>query len=119
MATKNTAVRDAQANNLGGLFDQLTLIESAGPTDLVTWSINFGTASTGTVAVTGTPLQTSADATGTADDARLDHSTQNEAITGITVGTSGTDITMNTTSVESGKTVELSSFQLTEPATTA
>jgi hypothetical protein len=119
MATKNTATRDAQVTNLSGLFNRLDLIESAGPTVLVTFTLSWGTASTGTISVTGTPLSETAANTGTADDATLYHSTNTEEITGLTVGTSGTDITMNTTDIESGKTVELNSFSLTEPAATA
>lgn len=119
MATKNTDVRNAQVTNLSGLFDRLDLIESAGPTTLATFNLSWGSASTGTISVTGTPINTTASATGTADSAKLYHSTNPEEITGLTVGTSGTDITMNTTSIENGKSVELNSFSLTEPSSTA
>lgn len=117
--TKNTAVRNAQADNLAGLFDRLDLIESAGPTVLVTFSLSWGTAATGTVSVSGTPISATASATGTADTATLYDSVGTEEITGLTVSTSGADINMNTTAIESGKTVELNSFSLTEPASTA
>lgn len=104
---------------MSGLFNRLDLIESAGPTVLVTFTLAWGTASTGTIDITGTPLTETATATGTADTATLYHSTNTEEITGLSVSTSGADINMNTTSIESGKTVELNSFSLTEPAATA
>lgn len=47
----------------------------------------------------GTPLTTSATGTGTAAKAELRDSSSNTIISGLTVGVSGTDITVNNTSV--------------------
>lgn len=119
MATKNSDVRNDQVTALAGYFDRLDLIESAGPTTLVTFSLSWGTASSGQISITGTPVSATASNTGTADQAKLYHSTGAHEITGLTVGTSGSDVNMNTVNIESGKTVELNSFSLTEPASTA
>lgn len=120
MATKNSNVRNDQVANLANFFDRLDLIESAGPTVLVTFTLSWGSASSGSISLSGTPYSETASATGTADEAKLYHSTNAHEITGLTVGTSGSeDIVMNTTDIESGKTVELEDFTFTEPSSTA
>jgi hypothetical protein len=51
---------------------------------------------------------TSADATGTAAAARIRDSNNTDVITGLTVGTSGTDIILDSTSITAGQTVTIS-----------
>lgn len=56
---------------------------------------------------------TSADATGTAAEARIEDSTGTAVITGLTVGTSGTDIVLDSTSITTGQTVTITSATIT------
>ena len=56
---------------------------------------------------------TSADATGTAAAARIRDSDANDVVTGLTVGTSGADINLDSVSITSGQTVTLSSATIT------
>jgi len=50
---------------------------------------------------------TSADATGTAAAARIRDSDNNDVVTGLTVGTSGADIILDSVSITAGQTVTL------------
>lgn len=56
---------------------------------------------------------TSADGTGTAAAARIRDSDNNDVVTGLTVGTSGTDIVLDSTSITTGQTVTIQSATLT------
>ena len=56
---------------------------------------------------------TSADATGTAAKATITTSADADVVTGLTVGTSGANINLNTVSIVSGATVSMSSGTLT------
>jgi hypothetical protein len=118
MATKNTAVRDAQVTNLSGLFNRLDIRTSGGATVLVTFTVTWGAASTGVINI-GSTLSASASDTGTAAEARLYHNTNTEEISGITVSTSGAQINLDNTSITSGQNVQITSLTLTEPAATA
>lgn len=113
----NTDSQNQIVTDLAAQFDQLE-IRASDDTVLVTFSISWGTASGGSISVTGTPISQSASNTGTASKARLNHSTNPEAITDLSVGTSGTEVTLNTTEIESGKSVDLDSATLTAPTTT-
>ena len=55
----------------------------------------------------GVPLSATASATGTAALAEFRDSGGNTIISGLTVGTSGTDIIINSTSISSGQTVQV------------
>jgi hypothetical protein len=55
----------------------------------------------------GTPLTATAGNTGTAAVARFKSSAASIIITGLTVGTSATDIILNSTSITSGQTVSI------------
>lgn len=114
----NSAAQDTNASDFSAVYDTL-LIKDAGGTTLVSFSISWNAASGGQVTVSGTPVTASASATGTADNAEFQNSGGSEAITGFSVGTSGTDVTLNTTSIESGKDVDLQSGTYTAPTSTA
>ncbi len=74
----------------------------------------FNAAATGVATLyTGSPIQGTAVASGTAGWARLTDGVHN--IDG-TVGTTGTDFVINTTSVVSGGTVTLTNCTITQPA---
>jgi len=56
----------------------------------------------------GTPLSATASATGTAALAEIRNTGGTPIVTGLTVGTSGTDVILNSTSITSGQTVTIS-----------
>jgi hypothetical protein len=67
------------------------------------------TFATRTATLAGTPLSGTASATGTAALAQICDSNNVPIITGLTVGTSGTDIIIGSTSITSGETVTVTS----------
>lgn len=73
-----------------------------------------GTVSGGVLTLSGFPRSdTSADNTGTAAAARIRDGSNVDIITGLTVGTSGADIILDTLSITSGQTVQLTSASIT------
>lgn len=73
-----------------------------------------GTVSGSTLTLSGFPRSdTSANATGTAAAARILNGSGNDVITGLTVGTSGSDINLDSTSITAGQTVTITSAQIT------
>ena len=80
----------------------------------LTCSATFaGAASAGVLTVNAITSDTSADATGTASFFRV-LTSGNAAVIQGAVGTSGSDLNLNTTSISSGATVAISSFTITE-----
>jgi len=72
------------------------------------------TESSGVITMAGAPKSGTASNSGTAAAARLrDAGGSNQTITGLTVGTSGTDIVLNSTSITSGQTVTMNSLTIT------
>ena len=114
MSTNSVNVKNAIVNavtSTGGTGGSL-VIQTSGAATLATfvWTgINmFGTGSTGVitmVAPTTTPV--SATGTGTAALATIQTSGAAAVISGLTVGTSGTDIIIDSTSIISGQSVNL------------
>jgi hypothetical protein len=82
---------------------------------LVTISLSTtpGTVSSGVLTLSGTPLSASASATGTAAKAELRNNSGTTIVSGLTVGTSATDIILGTTSITSGGTVTITSGTIT------
>lgn len=76
----------------------------------------FGAASGGVITLAGTPLTVAAAATGTAGWFRLEDSTGANVLDG-SVGTSGNQINLNTTSITSGVNVTITSGTITMPTT--
>jgi hypothetical protein len=74
-----------------------------------------GSASGGTLTFDFDPdiSDTSANATGTAAEARIKDSDGTVVISGLTVGTSGTDIILDSTSITTGQTVTLTTGTIT------
>ena len=74
-----------------------------------------GTTAGGVLTLSGFPKSdTSADATGTAAEARIRTATAGtDIITGLSVGTSGSDINLTSTSITAGQTVTISSATIT------
>lgn len=71
------------------------------------------TVASGVLTIAGTPLSTTASATGTAAKAELRDSTGLVIASGLTVGTSATDIIINATAISVGQTVQLNSGSIT------
>jgi len=82
---------------------------------LITFTLNdpSGTKSAGVLTLSGLPLNANATATGVAAEARLRDSTNNDVITGLTVGTSGTDVIISSTSITSGQQYSVTSATFT------
>jgi hypothetical protein len=61
----------------------------------------------------GVPLSGTAGAGGTAAAARIRDGANADVVTGLTVGTSGSDINLNSTTISNGQTVTISAFTIT------
>ena len=122
----NNDTRNFLADALGGAMAAATLSiytgsqpatanVAASGTKLVDITINsFSAASTGTAALdTSTPSVGTALASGTAGWGRITHTS---GVIDGTVGTSGTDFTINSTSITSGSAVTLTAMTLVQPA---
>lgn len=72
-----------------------------------------GTVTSQALTLSGFPKTDPADATGAAAAARIRDSDNNDVITGLTVGTSGTDIVLDSTSITSGQDVTINSAVIT------
>lgn len=72
-----------------------------------------GTVTSGVLTFSAITSDSAADATGTAAEARIKNSAGTAIVTGLTVGTSGANINLNTTSITTGGAVSLSSGSLT------
>lgn len=70
-------------------------------------------ASSGVLTLTMPQSDTSADASGTAAAARIRTGADADVVTGLTVGTSGTDIVLNSTSITAGQQVTVNSATIT------
>ena len=123
----NTAMRDAMVTALTNAIGSYTLSiytgsqpaaanDAATGTKLVDITINgFNAPATGSATLdTSTPNTGTAVATGTAGWGRIVGGA-GERIDG-TVGTSGTDFTINSTSITNGATVTLTAMTVTQPA---
>ena len=68
-----------------------------------------GVASGTAFTISGVPLSSTATGTGTAAAAEFRNNAGPVVVSGLTVGTSGTDITINSASITTGQTVQLTS----------
>lgn len=124
--TLSTAARNAATDGVVDLVDAGVtdaggdlVIRDSGNVELVVFVLDataFGSAATGTASAAGLPKTVAAVATGTADNAILRDKDNTNIITGLTVGTSGTDVTIDNTSINSGQDVTLNSLDYTTPA---
>ena len=112
-----TAVRDQI--DAGGAAGKLEICSSGYAAILATIALGYSGASTGTVSgsvltLAGFPRSdSSADNSGTAAVARIRTSANADVITGLTVGTTGSDINLDSVSITSGQTVTINSATLT------
>lgn len=108
-AARMTAVRDLMDAGSGG--GKLEIGTAGMATVLATISLSdpAGTVSAGVLTLSGFPKSDTADATGTAAAARIRDSDNNDVITGLTVGTSGADIVLDSVNITTGQTVTINS----------
>lgn len=80
----------------------------------ITLDATAGTTSGGVLTFSGFPKSdSSADATGTAAAARIRTSANADVVTGLTVGTSGTDVILDSTSITAAQVVTINSATIT------
>lgn len=80
----------------------------------ITLDATAGTTSGGVLTFSGFPKSdSSADATGTAAAARIRTSADADVVTGLTVGTSGTDVILDSTSITAAQVVTINSATIT------
>lgn len=80
----------------------------------ITFNATAGTVSAGVLTFSGTPLvDSSAANTGTATQAKVADGAAVDVITGLTVGTSASDINLSSTSIVAGQSVTLTSATIT------
>lgn len=117
MATKDTTLRNGQANDFAQRAGGADLIISTtNPSEvLVTFTnLSWGSASNGTVQVTGVPRTANATATGVAALARLVLS--EGLIQNLVVGTSNAHVVIDDVNITDTQEVKLNSFSFTVPA---
>jgi hypothetical protein len=106
--TRMQAVRDAIDAGAAGKLE----IGTAGMAAVlvtITLADPASTVSGDTLTLAGTPKSGTASGTGTAAAARIRTSADADVVTGLTVGTSGTDIILDSVSITSGQTVTINS----------
>lgn len=105
-AIGTTGVLEIGTTGMGTVLATIPLANPAAPA-----------ASGGVLTFTMPESDTSADATGTAAAARIrTASGGTDIVTGLTVGTSGSDINLDTTSINAGQTVTITSATITHAA---
>ena len=119
MATKNAALRNKMATDFGTLFNGGTpVIRNSSNDVLVTFTLSataFGAASNGKISAADLPKEVTASAGGTAHNAVLTSSGGGTyVLSGLTVGTTASNVIIDNTSITSGQTVRLTQFDWTE-----
>ena len=120
IATKNarlTAVRDQIDAGAGPGVLQIGTAGMATVLAEITLADPCATISAGVLTFSGFPRSdTSANASGTAAAARIRDSNGVDVITGLTVGTSGADINLDTSTIAAGQQVQITSATITHSA---
>ena len=117
--TYSTAAKTARMNAVVtaiGASGKLKIGTAAMGTILATITLDAtaGTVSGDVLTFSGLPKSdTSADATGTAAAATITTSADEVVISGLTVGTSGSDINLDSTNITAGQTVTINSATIT------
>lgn len=110
--TYDVAVKTDRMTATRDYFGGGTLeIQDSGGTALAVFTLTAagGSVATDTWTLAFTDSTVSAAATGTASQAVIKNSAGNAHLTGLTVGTSGADVTIDNTSIASGQSVSISS----------
>lgn len=109
-AARMTATRDRMDS--GGAAGKLEIGTTGMAQILATVTLGYPGTATGTVSgavlsLAGFPKEVNASVTGTAAEARIRNSANADVLTGLTVGTSGTDVIIDNTSLASGQIVRV------------
>ena len=126
MATKNTALRNSQADSLVANLDSIELLDGSSNVIATGSGISFAAASSGEVSPSSDVTITGNANAGSgtdADSARLfDSGGSGEEINSLTVTATGSggDVQLDNTNIADGQTITISSsnFTITEPAST-
>lgn len=125
MATKNTALRNLLADAYGNVMNSGKLVFKEGTTTIVTITLPadaFTVAANGSISLTA-PVSAAATAATSGPSAtltgELSSSDNTYQITGLTVGTSGSDIVIQNKSINVGQQVTVTNLTWTELATTS
>lgn len=108
-----TVVRDAIDGGSGPGTLEICTAAYASVLATVTFDDPCGNVSSGVLTFSATPLSATAGNSGTAAIARIKDSSGTVVCDGLTVGTSATDIIVNTTTVNSGASVSVTSATIT------
>ena len=112
-----TAVRDQIDAGAGAGVLQIGTTGMGTVLAEITLNDPSGTVSGSVLTLSGFPKSdTSANASGTAAAARVRDSSGNDVITGLTVGTTGTDVVLDSVSITAGQTVTINSATFTHAA---
>lgn len=112
-----TAVRDQIDAGTGAGILQIGTTGMGTVLAEITLNDPSGTISGAVLTLSGFPKSdTSANATGTAAAARIRDSSGTDVITGLTVGTTGSDINLDSVSITAGQTVTINSATITHAA---
>ena len=117
--TYSSAVKDARLNAVVTAIGDSGKIEigTAGMAlilAVIDLNATAGTVSGGILTFSGFPKSdTSANASGTAAAARIRTGADADIVTGLTVGTSGSDINLDSTNITAGQTVTINSATIT------
>ena len=116
-AARMTAVRDQIDAGTGAGILQIGTTGMGTVLAEITLNDPSGTISGAVLTLSGFPKSdTSANATGTAAAARIRDSSGTDVITGLTVGTTGSDINLDSVSITAGQTVTINSATITHAA---
>lgn len=117
--TLETNARNAAANAVGALLNGGTLeFQTSGGVEVATLTFDataFGAAASGVI--TANAITEDADVTGGTITQFVAKTSAAAAVFGGTVGTSGADINLTSTTLAAGETLSITSFTYTQPAT--
>jgi hypothetical protein len=113
IATKTAAASTGTATAGSLVIGTSALSGATGVLATVTLSATPGTVAGSVLTLSGVPLSATASATGTAALAEFRNNAGTVIVSGLTVGTSATDIIINSTAISSGQTVQVTSGTIT------
>lgn len=115
--TRMSSVKDAIDTGSGAADIQIATSGGFGTSSNILVTINFNdpasTVVSDVLTFAGLPVSALASYTGTANQARIRDANDAVVVSGLTVGTSGTNIVLNTTAIEAGQLVRLDSGTIT------
>lgn len=113
IASKTAASSTGTATAGSLVIGTSALSGATGVLATITLSATPGTVASNVFTLSGVPLSATASATGTAALAEFRNNAGTTIVSGLTVGTSGSDITINATAISSGQTVQVTAGTIT------